>query len=90
MLNHQSIIKTPTMRNSRFIIHFVSFWGGPKVTSPKVPKQKSQWLNHTKIREKVEWFVSHWWGTSVATYCSALRRHAYEVKVGILPSWELN
>ena len=31
--------------------------------------------------DEVEWFVSHWWGTSVATYCSALRRHAYEVKV---------
>ena len=30
---------------------------------------------------QVEWFVSHWWGTSVATYCSALKRHAYEVKV---------
>lgn len=31
--------------------------------------------------DQVEWFVSHWWGTSVATYCSALKRHAYEVKV---------
>ena len=31
--------------------------------------------------DTVQWFVSHWWGTPVAVYCDALKRHASEVRV---------
>ena len=68
------------MINSRFFIHLFLFGELPRLLLQKYPNKKAHW-NHPNI-QKVEWFVSHWWGTSVATYCSALRRHAYEVKVG--------
>ncbi|CAE7213387.1 unnamed protein product [Symbiodinium pilosum] len=29
--------------------------------------------------QKVQWFVSHWWGTRFQVYCMALQRHAKAV-----------
>ena len=39
---------------------------------------------------EVEWFVSHWWGTPVAVYCDALKRHASEVKAKETSSRPIN
>ncbi|CAK9108991.1 Uncharacterized protein SCF082_LOCUS50656 [Durusdinium trenchii] len=40
--------------------------------------------------DQVEWFVSHWWGTPVAVYCDALKRHASEVKAKETSSRPIN
>ena len=64
---------------------FCFFLGRSQGYFAKSTQTKKPMVKPPQQSTKVEWFVSHWWGTSVATYCSALRRHAYEVKVGSVP-----
>eukprot|EP00928_Gymnodinium_smaydae_P037869 TRINITY_DN26236_c0_g1_i1.p1 TRINITY_DN26236_c0_g1~~TRINITY_DN26236_c0_g1_i1.p1 ORF type:complete len:568 (+),score=44.82 TRINITY_DN26236_c0_g1_i1:191-1705(+) len=38
--------------------------------------------------KKVDWFVSHWWGTEFRTYCEALREHASATsKSDVVDAW---
>ncbi|CAJ1333273.1 unnamed protein product [Effrenium voratum] len=38
---------------------------------------------------KVQWFVSHWWGTSFSVYCDALKRHAKAVNEDDEDAWKM-
>eukprot|EP00438_Fugacium_kawagutii_P002126 Skav218476 [mRNA] locus=scaffold538:1119342:1125249:+ [translate_table: standard] len=55
----------------------------PNIVRPLTAKVKLSFSEFIGPDE-VEWFVSHWWGTSVSTYCSALKRHAFEVKTDVM------
>lgn len=88
----QSMLNTKVSSNTNhhklqilYYIHFLFLGRSQGYFSKSTPTKKPM-VKPTQQATKVEWFVSHWWGTSVATYCSALRRHAYEVKVGMSSS----